>query len=167
MLAKVVDPVGGTTADESATDASHGGSGWETLSFDFSNPKDGTPAGAFIYGRILFFPLWNGSGFNASADTTTYVDNITALSSATASLDDKNLFESKVYPNPASDTWTISTQNNLITSVEVFNLLGKRVVLQNNNSTNVAISTQGLTSGIYIARITTEQGTKSVKLIKE
>ena len=167
MLAKVVDAVGGTTADESATDASHGGSGWETLSFDFSNPKDGTPAGAFIYGRILFFPLWNGSGFNASADTTTYVDNITALSSATANLDDKNLFESKVYPNPASDTWTISTQNNLITSVEVFNLLGKRVVSQNNNSTNVAISTQGLTSGIYIARITTEQGTKSVKLIKE
>ena len=167
MLAKVVDPVGGTNTDESATDASHGGSGWETLSFDFSNPKDSTPAGAFIYGRILFFPLWNGSGFNASADTTTYVDNITALSSATANLDDKNLFESKVYPNPASDTWTISTQNNLITSVEVFNLLGKRVVLQNNNSTNVAISTQGLTSGIYIARITTEQGTKSVKLIKE
>ena len=167
MLAKVVDAVGGTTADESATDASHGGSGWETLSFDFSNPKDGTPAGAFIYGRILFFPLWNGSGFNASADTTTYLDNITALTSATANLDDKNLFESKVYPNPASDTWTISTQNNLITSVEVFNLLGKRVVSQNNNSTNVAISTQGLTSGIYIARITTEQGTKSVKLIKE
>ncbi len=167
MLAKVVDAVGGSTADESATDASHGGSGWETLSFDFSNPKDSTPAGAFIYGRILFFPLWNGNGFNASADTTTYVDNITALSSATASLDDENLFESKVYPNPASDTWTISTQNNLITSVEVFNLLGKRVVLQNNNSTNVAISTQELTSGIYIARITTEQGIKSVKLIKE
>jgi hypothetical protein len=49
----------------------------------------------------------------------------------------------------------------------VFNLLGKRVVLRKNNSTDIAISTQGLTSGIYIARITTEQGTKSVKLIKE
>ena len=72
-----------------------------------------------------------------------------------------------VYPNPTSDTWIISAQNNIITSVEVFNLLGKRVVLQTNNSTNIAISTQGLTSGIYIARITSEQGTKSVKLIKE
>ena len=71
MLAKAVDAVGGTLADESATDASHGGTGWETLTFDFSNPKDNTPAGAFIYARILFFPLWNGNGWNASAETTT------------------------------------------------------------------------------------------------
>jgi len=41
------------------------------------------------------------------------------------------------------------------------------VVSQNNNSTEIVISTQGLTSGIYIARITTEQGVKSVKLIRE
>ena len=55
----------------------------------------------------------------------------------------------------------------VINSVEVFNLLGKRVLSQrNNNSTEASISTQGLTSGIYIAKITTEQGTKSVKLIK-
>ena len=81
--------------------------------------------------------------------------------------ENKNLFDAKVYPNPTSDTWTISTQNNIITSVEVFNLLGKRVVLQNNNSTNLTISKRGLTSGVYFARISTIQGVKSVKLIKE
>jgi len=167
MLAKVVDAVGGTLADESATDDYHSGSGWETLTFDFANPKDNTPVAAYIYGRILFFPMWNGNGWNNSAVSTTYVDNITALSSATASLENNNLFDTKVYPNPTSDTWIISTPNNIITSVEVFNLLGKRVVLQDNNSTDLTISAQGLTSGIYIARITTKQGTKSVKLIKE
>ena len=41
------------------------------------------------------------------------------------------------------------------------------MVSQNNNSTELSISTQGLSSGIYIARITTEQGVKSVKLIRE
>ena len=111
--------------------------------------------------------MWNGNGWNANAETTTYVDNITALSSATAGLVNKNLFDTKVYPNPTSDTWIISAQNNVITSVEVFNLLGKRVVSQSNNSTSLTISAQGLTSGIYIARITSQQGTKSVKLIKE
>ena len=166
MLAKVVDAVGGTLADESATDDYHSGSGWETLTFDFANPKDNTPVAAYIYGRILFFPMWNGNGWNNSAVSTTYVDNITALSSATASLENNNLFDTKVYPNPTSDTWIISTPNNIITSVEVFNLLGKRVVLQDNNSTDLTISAQGLTNGIYIARITTEQGTKSLKLIK-
>ena len=166
MLAKVVDAVGGTLADESATDDYHSGSGWETLTFDFANPKDNTPVAAYIYGRILFFPMWNGNGWNNSAVSTTYVDNITALSSATASLENNNLFDTKVYPNPTSDTWIISTPNNIITSIEVFNLLGKRVVSQVNNSNNIIVSTQGLTNGIYITRITTEQGTKSVKLIK-
>ena len=166
MLAKVVDAVGGTLADESATDDYHSGSGWETLTFDFANPKDNTPVAAYIYGRILFFPMWNGNGWSNSAVSTTYVDNITALSSETASLENNNLFDTKVYPNPTSDTWIISTPNNIITSIEVFNLLGKRVVSQVNNSNNIIVSTQGLTNGIYITRITTEQGTKSVKLIK-
>ena len=73
-----------------------------------------------------------------------------------------------VYPNPSNSNWNFRTPNTVINSVEVFNLLGKRVASQrNNNSTEASISTQGLSSGIYIARITTEQGVKSVKLIRE
>jgi hypothetical protein len=96
-----------------------------------------------------------------------YLDNVYLYVEGTAGLEDNNIIDVSVYPNPSNSIWNFRTGNTVITSVEVFNLLGKRVVLQNNNSTNVAISTQGLTSGIYIARITTEQGTKSVKLIKE
>ena len=166
MLAKVVDAVGGTLADESATDDYHSGSGWETLTFDFANPKDNTPVAAYIYARILFFPMWNGNGWNANAETTTYVDNITALSSATASIEENELINIYIYPNPSNSDWNFKTSNTIINSVEVFNLLGKRIVLENNNSSEVSISTQELTSGIYIARITTEQGTKNVKLIK-
>ena len=166
MLAKVVDAVGGTIADESATDDYHSGSGWETLTFDFANPKDNTPVAAYIYARILFFPMWNGNWWNANAETTTYVDNITALSSATASIEENELINIYIYPNPSNSDWNFKTSNTIINSVEVFNLLGKRIVLENNNSSEVSISTQELTSGIYIARITTEQGTKNVKLIK-
>jgi hypothetical protein len=166
MLAKVVDAVGGTIADESATDDYHSGSGWETLTFDFANPKDNTPVAAYIYARILFFPMWNGDGWNANAETTTYVDNITALSSATASIEENELINIYIYPNPSNSDWNFKTSNTIINSVEVFNLLGKRIVLENNNSSEVSISTQELTSGIYIARITTEHGTKNVKLIK-
>ena len=96
-----------------------------------------------------------------------YLDNVYLYVDGTAGLEDNNIIDVSVYPNPSNSIWNFRTGNTVITSVEVFNLLGKRVVLQNNNSTNVAISTQGLTSGIYIARITTEQGIKSVKLIKE
>ena len=96
-----------------------------------------------------------------------YLDNVYLYVDGTAGLEDNNIINVSVYPNPSNTNWNFRTGNTVITSVEVFNLLGKRVVSQNNNSTNVAISTQGLTSGVYIARITTEQGTKSVKLIKE
>jgi hypothetical protein len=74
MLAKTATPSNGGA--ESATDASHTGSGWETLTFDFSDPKDNTPVANDIFGRILFFPQWNGAGWNDSSVTTTYVDNI-------------------------------------------------------------------------------------------
>jgi hypothetical protein len=84
----------------------------------------------------------------------------------TLSIEDTKFINVSVYPNPSSSDWNFRTPNTVIKSVEVFNLLGKRVVSQRNNSTDIAISTQGLTNGVYIARITTEQGTKSVKLIK-
>jgi hypothetical protein len=78
MLAKAVDGVAG--APESAAQAGHNGTGWETLSFDFNAPKDNTPVASGEYARILFFPLWKlTGGFNAKAVTTTYVDNITAI----------------------------------------------------------------------------------------
>ena len=89
------------------------------------------------------------------------------IGAETLGIEDTDIVNVSVYPNPSNSNWNFRTPNTVITSVEVFNLLGKRVVLRKNNSTDIAISTQGLTSGIYIARITTEQGTKSVKLIKE
>ncbi|MDA9340117.1 Ig-like domain-containing protein [Polaribacter sp.] len=76
MLVKSTAP--SNESAEGSTDASHGGSGWETLSFDFSNPKDGALVANDVFGGIAFFPLWNGSGFNSATVTTTYVDNISS-----------------------------------------------------------------------------------------
>ncbi len=98
------------------------------------------------------------------ADTTL---GSVVIGEATAGVDDNSFVNVSVYPNPSNSNWNFRTGNTVITSVEVFNLLGKRVVSQNNNSTEISVSTEGLTSGIYIARITTEQGVKSVKLIRE
>jgi len=121
---------------------------------------------------LLSCANWNG----INTDNATYANRVHVAGEneadafgvcpTTAGVNDSSIINISVYPNPSNSDWNFRTGNTVITSVEVFNLLGKRVVLQNNNSTNVAISTQGLTSGIYIARITTEQGVKSVKLIK-
>jgi hypothetical protein len=115
-------------------------------------------------------------GVLINTDNSTYANRIHAAGQdrsddfgvcpTTASIDENDLISLVTFPNPSNTNWNIKTANSVITSVEVFNLLGKRVLSQKNNSTDVAISTEGLTNGIYLARVTTDLGTKSIKLIK-
>ncbi len=82
LLGKVEDKVN-NTAPDSAADESHTGSGWETLTFTFTEAKDGTVAANGEYSQIAFFPNWNGAGWNAPPiEITIYVDNITAVAGA-------------------------------------------------------------------------------------
>ena len=91
MLAKVDET--GLTA--SASEKSHTGNGWETLTFVFTDGADNSSAASdAVYARLLFFPLKKlNDGYEAVAVTTTYVDNITEL---------------VVAPGPGSDA-TLST----------------------------------------------------------
>ncbi|MDB2418161.1 lamin tail domain-containing protein, partial [Flavobacteriaceae bacterium] len=66
------------------------------------------------------------------ADTTL---GSVVIGEATAGVDDNSFVNVSVYPNPSNSNWNFRTGNTVINSVEVFNLLGKRVVSQNNNST--------------------------------
>ena len=131
---------------------------WETIVLDFTGVTNANQ------NKLVLIPD-NGILGDGTSASTFYFDDI--IQTATAGVEDNSIVNVSVYPNPSNSNWNFRTGNTVITSVEVFNLLGKRVVSQNNNSTEIAISTQGLSSGIYIARITTEQGVKSVKLIRE
>lgn len=91
----VVSSTDGTAVADSAADAIHGGTGWETLTFDFNDPQDGQGTGQGIYGRIFIFNLWDandaGSGaggwacnpFGTPAEacpaTTRYYDNFNGV----------------------------------------------------------------------------------------
>ena len=93
FLAKLSDgDVGGTNLDqESKTYAVHGGTGWETLEFDFNVAGDTSQPGYNPpndqFSSVIFFPLYDisnngwcdGCSENNALDTTTYVDNITAV----------------------------------------------------------------------------------------
>lgn len=72
----------------------------------------------------------------------------------------------KVFPNPTNDNWNI-TGNTIISSVLVYNILGKHVVTLTPNTNDFVISTANITSGVYFAKIKGNNGSKTVKLIKE
>ncbi len=121
ILAKVVQPRNGGA--ESATHASHGGSGWETIDFNFSEPHDNTPVANDVYGRIAFFPLWYGAGFDDSAVTTTYYKTITALRYTDETTDNFiNSYEDKHYYQLTSNWIRTTTGDGLFTDTDILNL---------------------------------------------
>lgn len=95
-----------------------------------------------------------------------YIDNVMLYKGGTASNDDESLVESLVLGNPTDSQWTVRTPNAIIQSVQVFNILGKQVYTNSLNNNEVVIPAQNLRSGIYIARIQTDQGFKTIKLVR-
>lgn len=73
----------------------------------------------------------------------------------------------KAYPNPTQNSWTISSGNERITSVKVFDILGKSVYAKSTSSNDVSINASNLSKGTYFAKVSTENGTSTVKLIKQ
>lgn len=163
--------------------ASPGGTGGGEFSYTFKEAGQGgdadlvfdqwvnvtVPLSHFVnlgWATDNFFQFKLGSTSDLNTKVVYFDNMFFSVNAGTLGADDFNVVELSAYPNPSNTNWNIKTSNSVITSVEVFNLLGKRVVSLKNNSTDVAISTDGLTSGIYLARVTTDLGTKSIKLIK-
>lgn len=71
-----------------------------------------------------------------------------------------------VYPNPSTSSWNIKTNNQTIDSVEVFDILGKQVIALSPNASEVSVEASGLNDGIYLAKITSNNNIKTVKLVK-
>ncbi len=67
-----------------------------------------------------------------------------------------------LYPNPANNVVNVNASSN-INSVEVFNMMGQRVAVIDANDTNVQINTTGLSNGMYMMRINTENGVSNQK----
>jgi hypothetical protein len=84
---------------------------------------------------------------------------------ATASVND--IFSSKIsiYPNPANEFVQIST-NETITGVEVYNLIGKRVI-SSSKLTNNKIDVSNLSKGVYVLKVMSNDLVGSRKIIIE
>lgn len=65
-----------------------------------------------------------------------------------------------VYPNPASDFLVVKTRENIrITDVEIFNITGALVLTNNGlNKLSHQIDVDGFVPGLYLIKVTTDQG---------
>lgn len=95
-----------------------------------------------------------------------YYDNLYFHNNQVLSIDQFNTADFKVFPNPSSDKWNVSS-NAVVSSVVVYDILGKQVITLSPNTNEVAIDASSLNPGMYFAEISGVNGSKTVKLIKE
>ena len=79
-------------------------------------------------------------------------------------INDFNSITLSVYPNPATDFFTVTSEKN-INNINIFNLSGQKVFTQTVNNTTETFSTNNLSTGLYLVEITTENGTAIQKLV--
>jgi hypothetical protein len=80
--------------------------------------------------------------------------------------EDPDIAKSVLYPNPANTIVNLKLPYLIEGSVEIFNVLGENVLSEILSSINTQIDVSELKSGIYLARIQTENQTTIKKLVK-
>ena len=95
-----------------------------------------------------------------------YFDNLYFHNNTVLGTDDFEISGLKTYPNPTQNSWTVKTGGSKISAVEVFDILGKNVLSVSPDSQEAKIDGSQLSKGIYLAKISSESGSKTLRLIK-
>ena len=145
---------GGPTPDSPLVTGS-----WQSVFIPLQHFLDHTPSSGTYDLNDIFQWKFDGNG-------EVYFDNIYFSTSNTLGVDDIVRNEFSVFPNPTTNNWTIiGTQN--ITSVKVYDVLGKQVVNVTPNANDIEIDASNLNPGLYFAKVASDTGSKTIKLIKK
>jgi hypothetical protein len=100
-------------------------------------------------------------GFHCYSPKTTtnmallIVDDISI--EVTVDVDEPENIDVMAFPNPANDNVYIQG-NHPIKKIDVFNLLGQKVISQNYNTRYAVLNASTLNEGLYILKINTDKG---------
>jgi len=119
------------------------------------------------YNNETYFAFYAFSD-TSGVDNDLFIDNfqITASSlSDTAGVEDESLITLNMYPNPASDVLNISAQST-INTVEIFNVLGQKVITMQVENTSAEINVSNLNAGIYLIKYEINNSISTKKFVK-
>ena len=121
---------------------------------------------ALGFSKDKFFQYKVGTSSDQLSDIV-YFDNIYfSVNQATSlGVSEYNDLKFTVYPNPAIAEWNIQG-NSSITSIEVYDVLGKLVMRTTPNALHTKLDASQLNKGIYLAKIASDSHVSTYKLIK-
>ncbi|MFT4943893.1 MAG: hypothetical protein ACI8RH_001640 [Flavobacteriales bacterium] len=104
-------------------------------------------------------------GLNANPDNEAALGSI-VITDTVLGADDFDAATIIMYPNPVTSIWNVQSQE-AITNVSVFNVLGQQVINDTPDTLNYVADMSPFNAGIYLATITTQSGSKTLKLLKK
>lgn len=131
------------------------GSGAPTYTYTLTGQVDGT------------MPNFAIRGAYAGGLVTSQFFDYTVGDACVLGTDDFDLASFSVYPNPTQDSWNLKSKSENISSIRVFDILGKSVISLSPNSSEATIDGSSLKSGLYFAQVKTANGVSRLKLVKQ
>lgn len=101
--------------------------------------------------------------YNIAFNRSTGVISFAAVTANTNTFIQDNF---NIMPNPTSNVWSITSKNNEITAIQIFDIVGKQVFSKNINMFDYMVDASNYNKGVYFAKISTNEGTGSIKLVK-
>lgn len=141
--------IGGTASDGFALNTAV--DQWFSASFSFVVPSGIT---------AVRFQMFKGNG-----NKPLNVDNVT-ITNSTLSVNDFEQYNFKTFPNPVKNELNISASSN-IDRIEIYSILGQKIIATDINSSNSQINISSLDKGIYILKTYIDTTEASHKFIKE
>lgn len=112
-------------------------------------------------GSTLYVSVWRFS-LGVGVDGTFKISAYDA-SLGNSSFDNANF---SYYPNPVKNILNLSYSKE-ISNVEVFNLLGQRVITHSVNANDAQVDMSNLSKGAYMVKVTSDNQVKTIKVIKQ
>ena len=94
------------------------------------------------------------------------LDAVGVIHQQAVSVNELNLMQIKIYPNPANELLHITTGLSDMYSVTIINLIGEKVLQIDNKFNSVSVSLNELKQGVYYATITSRGKVQKVKFVK-
>lgn len=136
---------------------------WVGHDFAIADFVSGGLTGTANVGRLQVI-LGNAAG---GTQGTAFIDNLYLYKGPKLSTNSVQLASFKIYPNPTESSWNLKSKNENISSISVFDILGKSVISLAPNSNEATIDGSSLKSGLYFAQVKTANGVSSLKLVKQ
>lgn len=72
----------------------------------------------------------------------------------------------RYHPNPVNDILTLSYDNN-ISAIEVYNIVGQKVIAKTVNQTLAQVDMSQLAAGTYMVKVMSDTASKTIKVVKQ